>query len=99
MNDGSAYQIPKNVDSPLPFFAWEMTEVVLAMIFLCVGIVFQQFLAGMIGSIFILYLSRKMRGGRKRGQVQHVIWRLGVGMVDPAMKKYGPPPMRLEYMR
>lgn len=68
------------------------------MMVLGIGLVLRQFLFGIISAIFILKLAKKIRAGRKRGQVQHLIWRLGLNL-DTPLKKYGPRSLMLEYMR
>ncbi|BBI65740.1 hypothetical protein HSBAA_PA_3430 (plasmid) [Vreelandella sulfidaeris] len=34
-----SYRIPQDVDAPIPIFAWEMTEVVVAIMVIGVGII------------------------------------------------------------
>lgn len=93
-----SYRIPQDVDAPIPIFAWEMTEVVVAIMVIGVGIIMRFFIPGLIAGILLMMAAKKMRAGQKRGQVQHVLWRMGLRL-DPLLGKFAPRPMRLEYIR
>ncbi|MGL6250743.1 MAG: type IV conjugative transfer system protein TraL [Billgrantia desiderata] len=94
----SSYRIPQDIDAPIPIFMWEITEVIVAVMVVGVAIIMRMFLPGIVVAIFLMMLAKRMRAGQKRGQVQHVLWRLGLRL-DPLLSKFGPRPMRLEYMR
>jgi|SRR5690554_3574523 len=93
-----SYRIPKDIDAPIPIFAWEITEVVVAIMVLGVAIIMRLFVPGLVVAIFMMMMAKKMRAGQKRGQVQHMLWRMGLRL-DPLLARFGPRPMRLEYMR
>lgn len=93
-----SYRIPQDVDAPIPIFMWEITEVIVAIMVIGVGLIMRLFIPSIFVAIFLMMMAKKMRAGQKRGQVQHVLWRMGLKL-DPLLGKYAPRPMRLEYIR
>ena len=98
MDDNQIYLIPSEIDAPIPIFAWEAPELVIALMVLGLSLVVRQFIPGIITTIVLLSLAKKLRAGRKRGQVQHLLWRLGLNL-DTPLKRHGPRALILEYMR
>lgn len=98
MNDHEIYIIPSEIDAPIPIFAWEAPELVIALMVLGLSLVVRQFLPGIVMTVLLLSVAKKLRAGRKRGQVQHLLWRLGLNL-DTPLKKHGPRALMLEYMR
>jgi len=96
--DGEYYQVPSEVDAPIPIFAWEVTDVVVAITVLGAAIVLRLFIPGLFGAVGVLILAKKIRSGQKRGQVQHLLWRLGLNL-DTPLKRHAPKPLRLEFMK
>ncbi len=93
-----AYRIPQDVDAPIPIFMWEITEVIVAIMVIGVGLIMRLFIPSIFVAIFLMMMAKRMRAGQKRGQVQRFLWRMGLKL-DSLLGKYAPPPMRLEYMR
>lgn len=98
MEDTQSYVVPVDIDAPIPIFKWEVVEVVVAIMVMGVCIILQKFMLGIIGGYCVLWLAKKAKAGAKRGQVQHLLWRLGLNL-DTPLKLFSPPSTRLEYMR
>lgn len=96
MDDDSKYSVPLNLDAPIPFFAWEFIDIIVAMMFAGLGILMEMFLLGFMGMIVVLVYAKKLRQGQKRGQVQHLFWRMGIN-IDKPLKKNAGNPLILEY--
>lgn len=92
----SRYKVPSKLDAPIPFFAWEIVDIVVAMILMGVCILTNQILVGFVGVVIVLKIAKKLRQGQKQGQVQHLFWRTGINL-DTPLKKHGPNPLILEY--
>lgn len=98
MEDQQIYLVPSEIDAPIPFFAWEATEIVVVLMLMGLALIARQFLLGIVLAVTVLSLAKRMRAGRKRGQMQHLFWRLGLSL-DTPLKKHGPRALMLEYMR
>ncbi len=81
----SERHIPTRVDDPIPILSFEPLEFVLAVLFLGVGTVMNVMPIGAVGAGLILWLSRKLKRGAKRGAAQHALWSSGLS-IDRAMK-------------
>lgn len=98
MEDSQSYIVPAGIDAPIPIFKWEVVEVITAIMAMGVCLILQKFFTGIVCAMFILWLAKKFKAGAKRGEIQHLIWRLGLNL-DTPLKLFGPPSTRLEYMR
>jgi len=98
MEDSQSYIVPAGIDAPIPIFKWEVVEVIVAIMVMGVCLILQKFLFGIIGAFTVLWAAKKFKSGAKRGQVQHLIWRLGLNL-DTPLKLFSASSTRLEYMR
>lgn len=98
MDENEIYLVAPEIDAPIPIFAWEAPEIVIVLMVFGICLVVRQFVAGIVLALLILSLAKKLRAGRKRGQMQHLLWRLGL-QLDTPLKKHGPRALLLEYMR
>ena len=98
MEDHSPYQIPQDIDSPIPIFQWDVVEIVAAIAVVGLFTILRLFPIGIIAAGFVLWGAKKVKAGSKRGQVQHLMWRLGLNL-DTPLKRFGPKPLRIEYMK
>lgn len=96
MRDPKDYVIHKDLDAPIPFFAWEVVDVVVAILLMGLCTIMQQFILGVVLLVVVLKIAKKMRSGAKQGQVQHLLWRIGLTL-DKPLKENGPNPVILEY--
>lgn len=92
------YKIPAKLDGPVPFFAWEIIDMIVAMLLLGTTILMGGFLFGFVGAILVLKYAKRLRAGSKHGQVPHLFWRIGLNL-DTPLRKYGPNPLLLEYYK
>lgn len=92
----SRYDVPMNLDAPIPFFAWELIDILVVMMLVGTTILMNQTLAGLAGAVVVLKLAKKLRQGQKQGQVQHLFWRIGIDM-DKPLRKHAANPLILEY--
>lgn len=83
-------QIPSRVDEPVPFMLWEPVEFIVAItsfgFFMAINMVF----VGIVTMVGILWVSRELKKGAKRGATQHAIWAVGFTM-DPVLPVRFPP--------
>ncbi len=92
------YKVPAKLDGPVPFFAWEIIDMVVAMLILGATILMGNLLFGVIGSVMVLKSAKKLRQGQKEGQVPHMLWRTGMNLDSP-LRKYGVNPLILEFYK
>lgn len=90
------HRIPRDIDAPTPLFFWTAVEVVIATMFVGVGLVMGSFGFGIILGASVLALSKNLRDeNAKRGQAQHLLWRFGIE-IDGAMKRF-PSSLQMEF--
>lgn len=92
------YKVPPKLDGPVPFFAWEIIDMVVAMLLLGTTILMGGFLFGAIGAVLVLKHAKKLRQGSKEGQVPHLFWRIGLNL-DKPLRLHGVNPLILEYYK
>lgn len=92
------YKIPAKLDGSVPFFAWELIDMVVAMMLLGATILMGKLLIGVISSVVVLKYAKKLRQGQKEGQVPHILWRAGLNLDSP-LRKYGVNPLILEFYK
>ena len=97
MNDPNLYRVPAEVDHPIPIFAWDVVEIVVAVLMFGVFIILGYFLFGMVAAMVTLSMAKKLKKGAKRGQAQHLIWRAGL-VIDQPLKRHAPHPIKLEFI-
>jgi type IV conjugative transfer system protein TraL len=85
-----ARSIPTRVDEPVPFFLWEPVEFVVAITSFGFFMVINMAIVGLITMVGILWISRELKKGAKRGATQHAIWAIGFTM-DPVLPSRFPP--------
>lgn len=77
-------QIPSRVDEPVPFMLWEPVEFVVAITSFGFFMAINMVLVGILTMVGILWVSRELKKGSKRGATQHAIWAIGFTM-DPVL--------------
>lgn len=92
------YRVPADVDSPIPIFSWDVTELVVGILIFGIFIVLGSFLLGLVAFLVTLSAAKKLKSGEKRGQVQHILWRLGLN-IDMPLRRHAPNPLWLEYIK
>lgn len=95
MND-TRYNVPTDLDASIPFFAWEIIDFIVVTMLMGVSILMEAMAVGFVGAIIVLKVAKKLRQGQKKGQVQHLFWRIGIEM-DKPLKKHSANPLILEY--
>lgn len=82
MTDGidKQRQIPSRVDEPVPFMLWEPVEFVVAITSLGFFMAINMLFVGMVTMVGILWISKELRKGAKRGAAQHGLWAIGLNM-------------------
>lgn len=95
--NASRYKTVRDLDTPVPIFSWDPIEVIAAVLLVGVGFVIRMELFGFLSAYILLKVSKHLKKGAKRGQMQHLLWRVGLEM-DPLMKKKGlPAPFHVEF--
>lgn len=91
------YKTTRELESPVPILSWDPIEMIAAVLLVGVGFVVRMELFGFIGAYVLLKVSKKLKSGAKRGQMQHMLWRLGIE-ADPLLQKKGvPSPFQVEF--
>jgi len=88
--DTESHTIPYDLEAPTPVMFWDPLEFTLAVVFMGFGIIAKIWLLGMACGIGILWGSRYLKRGAKRGAMQHMLWALGLEADVPLKKRFPP---------
>lgn len=88
--DQEAHIVPEKLEDPIPILFWTPMEFTLAISFMGFGLVMNLWFVGMFMGIGVLVGSRYLGRGAKRGNVQHLMWALGLN-IDVPLKTQFPP--------
>lgn len=89
MAEQESHRVPATIDEPVPIMFWTPMELVMAIAGLGLGVILHMMTLGMLVAGLVLWGSKKLKRGAKRGAVQHRAWRAGLE-VDPALKRWFP---------
>lgn len=78
--DNDPHFIPFDIEAPVPVLFWEPLDFALAVSFTGFGIALGLFIPGVIGAFGVLYGSKYLKRGAKRGAAQHYLWGLGLNI-------------------
>lgn len=93
----SLRKIPRGLELPVPILFLDPAEAIVAIMLVGVGVIAKQPLLGFGGMFGLIYMSRKLSKGAKRGASKHLLWSIGISGIDPAMKRYGPKPTQVDF--
>lgn len=96
MSQKDSHEFYEDVDAPVPILFWEPIEFVVAVSLIGFGFVTDLVLLGVIAGGMCLALANKLKRGKKRGAVQHWLWRRGLE-IDPGMQKHFPSPWKVDF--
>lgn len=97
MLDRTNHTVPQNLDAPVKILFWEPMEFVLAITAVGFGVMLKQLLFGIFLAGLVLWGSKKLKRGSKRGAMPHHIWFGGLEL-DPAMKAWFPASWRNDFL-
>lgn len=95
--DEEAHVVPEKLEDPIPILFWSPMEFTLAISFMGFGLVMNLWFVGMFMGIGVLIGSRYLSRGAKRGNVQHLIWALGLN-IDKFLKDQFPDPWENDFI-
>lgn len=85
--------IPTRADDPVPMLFWDPFEFVLAITAFGMLMILANPLVGVAVGGFVLWASKRLKRGAKRGAAQHACWAFGM-MADKALNKFPPPAIK-----
>lgn len=94
----SKRRIYKDLDAPVPILFLDPMAFVMGVFGVGVGIVSKNMLLGLALGAGVIYLSKVMSRGAKRGQARHALWRMGVSSAESAFEKAGIHPLMNDFV-
>src|ERR1700730_4783706 len=88
--DAQSHIVPQKLEDPIPVLFWSPTEFTLALSFMGFGLVMNLWPVGMGLGAVVLFGSRYLSRGAKRGAVQHLLYSLGL-RIDNSLTTQFPP--------
>ncbi|MDN5872952.1 MAG: type IV conjugative transfer system protein TraL [Sinobacteraceae bacterium] len=88
-----ARHIPTRADDPVPMLFWDPFEFVLAISAFGLLMILANPLVGAAVAGFVLWGSKRLKRGAKRGAAQHACWAFGM-MADKALSRFPPSHIR-----
>lgn len=88
--DEASHKVPFELEAPTPIMFWEPVEFVTAISIMGFGIISKLWVIGMLGGGLVLWGSKYLKRGQKRGMIQHLLWAFGLQLDQNLKKKFKP---------
>ena len=85
--------IPTRADDPVPMLFWDPFEFVLAITAFGLLMILANPIIGALVGGGVLWVSKRLKRGAKRGAAQHAVWAFGM-LADKALNRFPPPQVR-----
>lgn len=85
------------LEDPIPIMFWDPLEFILGISLLGFGIISNLWMIGLAAGGLVLFGSKYLKRGSKKGAAQHAMWKAGL-QFDPCLTKKFPPSWKKDFV-